>query len=277
MTIPPHAPRAAPGAVIRNAMTIDVEDYFQVSAFAPLHRPRQLARARMPGRSEHRAHPRHARRRRRQGHLLHPGLDRRTLSGRWSGASSPAAMNWPATATATCAPPTRRRAEFADDISAQQGAAGRHRRPGRCSATARRAFRSAPPTCGRSTRCKQAGYRYSSSIYPIQHDHYGMPDAPRFAFYPNGPDGLLEVPITTVRLMGRNLPAGGGGYFRLLPYALSRWMMQRGERRTTASRRFSISIRGKSIPASRAPTASTPRAASATTSTSTAWKGASRR
>ncbi|PIL47118.1 polysaccharide deacetylase family protein [Massilia eurypsychrophila] len=73
---------------------------------------------------------------------------------------------------------------------------------------------------------KEAGYRYSSSIYPIKHDHYGMPDAPRFAFYPNGPDGLLEVPITTVQLMGRNLPAGGGGYFRLLPYALSRWMMK---------------------------------------------------
>lgn len=72
-----------------------------------------------------------------------------------------------------------------------------------------------------------AGYRYSSSIYPIQHDHYGMPDAPRFAFYPNGEGGLLEVPITTVRLMKRNLPAGGGGYFRLLPYSLSRWMMER--------------------------------------------------
>jgi polysaccharide deacetylase family protein (PEP-CTERM system associated) len=73
----------------------------------------------------------------------------------------------------------------------------------------------------------EAGYRYSSSIYPISHDHYGMPAAPRFAFYPNGPDGLLEVPITTVRLMQRNLPAGGGGYFRLLPYSLSRWMVDR--------------------------------------------------
>ncbi|MES2537649.1 MAG: XrtA system polysaccharide deacetylase [Pseudomonadota bacterium] len=73
----------------------------------------------------------------------------------------------------------------------------------------------------------KAGYRYSSSIYPIQHDHYGMPDAPRFAFYPNGKDGLLEVPITTVRLMQRNLPAGGGGYFRLLPYSVSRWLMRR--------------------------------------------------
>ena len=74
---------------------------------------------------------------------------------------------------------------------------------------------------------KDAGYDYSSSIYPVAHDHYGMPDAPRFAFYPNGPDGLLEIPITTVKLGQRNLPAGGGGYFRLLPYALSRWMMRK--------------------------------------------------
>ncbi|MES2831352.1 MAG: XrtA system polysaccharide deacetylase [Pseudomonadota bacterium] len=76
----------------------------------------------------------------------------------------------------------------------------------------------------------EAGYRYSSSIYPIQHDHYGMPDAPRFAFYPNGKDTLLEIPITTVRIMQRNLPAGGGGYFRLLPYSVSRWLMQRVNR-----------------------------------------------
>lgn len=72
-----------------------------------------------------------------------------------------------------------------------------------------------------------AGYRYSSSIYPIKHDHYGMPDAPRFAFYPNGADGLLEVPITTVRLFRKNLPAGGGGFFRFWPYPVSRWLLQR--------------------------------------------------
>ena len=70
---------------------------------------------------------------------------------------------------------------------------------------------------------QQAGYRYSSSIYPIKHDHYGMPDAPRFA-HPRG-DGLIEIPVTTLRLRGRNLPSSGGGYFRLLPYALSRWMI----------------------------------------------------
>ena len=74
---------------------------------------------------------------------------------------------------------------------------------------------------------KDAGYRYSSSIYPIRHDHYGMPDAPRFAFRPQGTDGLLELPLTTFRFFDHNLPSGGGGYFRLLPYSVSRWCMRR--------------------------------------------------
>lgn len=73
----------------------------------------------------------------------------------------------------------------------------------------------------------EAGYRYSSSIYPVQHDHYGMPDAPRFANYPRGGNGVLELPVTTIRLWGRNLPAGGGGYFRFWPYPVSKWFIQR--------------------------------------------------
>ena len=71
-----------------------------------------------------------------------------------------------------------------------------------------------------------AGYQYSSSVYPIKHDHYGMPDAPRFAFKPSQHD-LLELPPTTLKMLGRNLPASGGGYFRLLPYSVSAWMMRR--------------------------------------------------
>jgi polysaccharide deacetylase family protein (PEP-CTERM system associated) len=68
----------------------------------------------------------------------------------------------------------------------------------------------------------EEGYRYSSSIYPVHHDLYGIPDAPRFAFRPK--EGkLLEVPMSTVAMFGRNLPCSGGGYFRLLPYAVSRW------------------------------------------------------
>jgi polysaccharide deacetylase family protein (PEP-CTERM system associated) len=74
----------------------------------------------------------------------------------------------------------------------------------------------------------EAGYRYSSSIYPIRHDHYGMPDSPRFAYRVGC--GLIEVPVTTLRLGSRNLPSSGGGYFRLLPYPVSRWMIRRVNR-----------------------------------------------
>ena len=75
----------------------------------------------------------------------------------------------------------------------------------------------------------RAGYRYSSSIYPIHHDHYGMPDAPRFAHQVRA--GVLEIPVTTLRMGGRNFPSSGGGYFRLLPYAMSRWMLRRVNQR----------------------------------------------
>ncbi len=71
------------------------------------------------------------------------------------------------------------------------------------------------------------GYRYSSSIYPIRHDLYGMPSAPRFAYAPDENSSIIEVPITTVSLLNRKLPCGGGGYFRLYPYAFSRWAMRR--------------------------------------------------
>ena len=71
----------------------------------------------------------------------------------------------------------------------------------------------------------EAGYRYSSSVYPVKHDHYGIPDAPRFPWRLD--NGLVEVPITTLNMLGRNWPAGGGGFFRLLPYAVSRWQIAR--------------------------------------------------
>lgn len=72
----------------------------------------------------------------------------------------------------------------------------------------------------------KAGYLYSSSIYPVKHDLYGMPNAPRFKHsYCSG--GLTEIPITTVRMIGRTFPGGGGGFFRLYPYPLSRWLIRR--------------------------------------------------
>ncbi|NIK86703.1 polysaccharide deacetylase family protein (PEP-CTERM system associated) [Rhizomicrobium palustre] len=70
-----------------------------------------------------------------------------------------------------------------------------------------------------------AGYRYSSSTNPIAHDNYGIPEAPRFAFHPLAEDDFLEIPVTSLRWLGRNWPSGGGGYFRLLPFGLSRRAM----------------------------------------------------
>jgi len=77
----------------------------------------------------------------------------------------------------------------------------------------------------------EEGYAYSSSIYPIRHDHYGMPTAPRFAYRPLADSSFLEVPISTAHALGRRMPCGGGGYFRLLPYAFSRWALESVNRR----------------------------------------------
>lgn len=74
---------------------------------------------------------------------------------------------------------------------------------------------------------REEGYVYSSSVNPIRHDFYGMPNAPRFGFRPDGPSGIEEFPITTVRFGERNFPCGGGGFFRLFPYALYRWALRR--------------------------------------------------
>ncbi|ALR21557.1 XrtA system polysaccharide deacetylase [Sphingobium baderi] len=72
----------------------------------------------------------------------------------------------------------------------------------------------------------EEGYRYSSSVAPIRHDHYGWPDSPRFAWKPVKDAPLVELPVTTARLAGRTLAAGGGGFFRLLPYGFSHWAIR---------------------------------------------------
>ena len=73
------------------------------------------------------------------------------------------------------------------------------------------------------------GHTYSSSVYPVRHDLYGAPDSPRFPYRP-GPGALMELPMTTLRLAGRNLPIAGGGYFRLAPYRLFRAALRRYQR-----------------------------------------------
>jgi polysaccharide deacetylase family protein (PEP-CTERM system associated) len=216
---------AAPGTTIRNAMTIDVEDYFQVSAFAP-----HIERDSWPGREcRVEANVERILAILADGNVeatfftlgwiaeRYPAMVRRIVAGGHELASHGYSHLRASDQT---------RAEFSDDITRSKALL---EDIGGQQVTGYRApsFSIGSANLWALDVLKSAGYRYSSSIYPIKHDHYGMPDAPRFAFYPNGPDGLLEVPITTVRLMQRNLPAGGGGYFRLLPYALSRWMMQR--------------------------------------------------
>lgn len=67
----------------------------------------------------------------------------------------------------------------------------------------------------------EEGYAYSSSSFPIRHDLYGAADAPRRPHRPD-PNGVIELPMTTLSLFGQNLPCAGGGWFRLLPYRLFR-------------------------------------------------------
>lgn len=76
---------------------------------------------------------------------------------------------------------------------------------------------------------QEEGYRYTSSVYPVRHDLYGAPDAPRVPFHPDG-RAILEIPMTTTRLFGRNLPCAGGGFFRLLPYDVFRLGLRRVNR-----------------------------------------------
>ncbi len=76
----------------------------------------------------------------------------------------------------------------------------------------------------------ETGHRYSSSVVPVRHDLYGMPDAPRFAFEAV-PGRLLEIPVTTVRVAGRTVNFGGGGWFRLFPYGVTRAALRRVNRK----------------------------------------------
>ena len=222
---------------LTNALTIDVEDYFQVSAFAPYIRRDEW---------EHRE----CRVERNVGRILEMLAERDTRATFFT-------LGWIAERY-----PAMVRAIVDQGHELASHGYG-HERASDLSETAFRAdvvrakkllediggtavhgYRA--PSFSIGTRnlwafdvLANAGYRYSSSIYPIKHDHYGMPDSPRFAYrVGTGGAGLLEVPVTTLRLRGRNLPSSGGGYFRLLPYALSRWMIERVNRQDRESAIF---------------------------------------
>jgi polysaccharide deacetylase family protein (PEP-CTERM system associated) len=212
-----------PELAIVNALTVDVEDYFQVSAFEP-----HIAREqwdRLPCRiernvdrilallDEHAAHATFFT----LGWIAerYPALVRRIAQGGHEVASHGSAHRRAHEQT---------RDDFADDIRRAKalledvtGAPVRgYRAP---------SFSIGPANTWAFQCIGEAGYRYSSSIYPIRHDHYGVPDSPRFPH--EVAPGLLELPVATLRLWNRNWPAGGGGYFRLLPYEISRWSLAR--------------------------------------------------
>lgn len=209
---------------IRNVFTVDVEDYFQVSAFAPY-----IARdtwESLPCRVERNVDAILAMLDERKVHATwftlgwiakrYPGIVRRIVSQGHELASHGFEHRRANEQT---------RAEFAHDVASAKllledigGVEVKgYRAP---------SFSIGSGNLWALDCLHEAGYRYSSSIYPVRHDHYGMPESSRFSFF-HQPGGVLEVPPTTVSIWGRNLPAGGGGYFRLLPYRVSRWCMRR--------------------------------------------------
>jgi polysaccharide deacetylase family protein (PEP-CTERM system associated) len=216
-------PIGGSGSVMVNALTIDVENYFQVSAFAP-HIARDAWDS-MPCRVEANVE-----------HILEllDGANARatffTLG--WIAERYPALIrrisdNGHEIAShgyEHCRATEQGVGEFLADIrlakAVLEDIAGHTVRGYRAPS-----FSVGPTNLWAFDCICEAGYRYSSSVYPIRHDHYGAPDAPRFAHEVR--PGLLEVPVATVRLMARNWPAGGGGFFRLLPYRLSRWSLRR--------------------------------------------------
>jgi len=212
--------------VVTNALTIDVEDYFQVSALAP-HFPRGDWE-RVPCRVERNVDLILALLAEQEARATfftlgwiaerHPALVRRIAAAGHEIASHGYAHERASAQTreAFLADITLAKAVL-EDISGE--AVTGYRAP---------SFSIDTSNPWAHDCIALAGYRYSSSVYPVRHDHYGMPDAPRFAYRLD--NGLIEVPVSTTRWWGRNWPAGGGGFFRLLPYALSRWQIERVNR-----------------------------------------------
>lgn len=85
---------------------------------------------------------------------------------------------------------------------------------------------------------QELDFKYSSSIYPVKHDLYGMPDAPRFLYEPIENTHFKEIPITTLRFGEKNMPCGGGGFFRFYPYRFSKWAFNRVNKRENQSAIF---------------------------------------
>jgi polysaccharide deacetylase family protein (PEP-CTERM system associated) len=214
------------GALL-NALTIDVEDYFQVEAFAGIVPRGEWER--LPSRVEQNTE-----------RLLdifaeagvkatfftlgwvaerHPSLVRRIVAGGHELASHGYGHR---------RADRQSRADFRDDVARAKAILED------VGGVPVKGFRAATFSIGRNNWwafevLAETGHTYSSSIFPIKHDLYGMPDCSRAPFRERG-SGIVEIPLTTVSWGGRNLPCAGGGYFRLLPYVFTRWAMRRVHR-----------------------------------------------
>jgi polysaccharide deacetylase family protein (PEP-CTERM system associated) len=208
---------------IANALTVDVEDYFQVSAFAPYIKRADWER--IPCRVERNVETI-------LSLFAESGARATFFTLGWIAERYPGLVKSIVAQGHELAShgyghlriQEQTPAEFTQDISRAKALLED------LSGTEVKGYRAPSFSIGQRTlwafeRIAQAGYRYSSSVYPVRHDLYGMPDAPRFAYRPRA--DLLEIPVTTAAVLKRNLPAGGGGYFRLLPYAVSRTLLRR--------------------------------------------------
>lgn len=210
---------------IKNAMTVDVEDYFQVSAFEPYVLKEQW------GTLTHRVE--------RNTNKILDLLDERSIKATfftlgWVAERYPdlikrivseghelACHGYEHIRVTEQTPE-----QFRDDVAKAKKILEE------LSGKEIKGYRAASYSIGASNLwalnvLQEEGFKYSSSIYPVKHDLYGMPNAPRFIYKPIKNQDFKEIPITTVRLGDKNFPCGGGGFFRFYPYALSKWAFNR--------------------------------------------------
>ena len=161
---------------------------------------------------------------RRERDVLHAGLDRRALSRADPPHRRTPGTNSRATATRISGRPSRRARSFSR-TSASPRRCSRTSPGSRCRAIVRRAFRSDRRIPGPSSASPTRAIATARASIRSGTTTTASPTAPRFAHEVQA--GLLEVPVTTVRMFNANWPAGGGGYFRLLPYRVSRWSIRR--------------------------------------------------
>lgn len=210
---------AAGGTTLRHAMSVDVEDYFQVQAFA--HCIDRADWDRIPCRVEANVD-------RLLGQFDRAGVRATFFTLGW------VAERYPALVRRIVAEGHELASHGMEHVRADAQAAAAFRADAaRARAVLEDAggvpvvgYRAATFSIGRRNpwafaELEAAGYRYSSSVFPVRHDLYGMPEAPRLPFRPQG-SGLWEIPMTILSVAGRPLPWSGGGYFRLTPYALYR-------------------------------------------------------